>query len=56
MPLVRSIARGAVANGSRFSALVLGIVQSPAFQTNLPVDATSGAITARATFDNRGAN
>jgi hypothetical protein len=56
MPLVRSIARGAVADGSRFSALVLGIVQSPAFQTNLPVDATSGAITARATFDNRGAN
>ncbi len=34
MPLVRSIARDAAREGSRFSALVLGVVRSPAFQMN----------------------
>jgi hypothetical protein len=32
MPLVRRIARGAARDGHRFSALVLGIVESDAFQ------------------------
>ncbi|HJR61148.1 MAG TPA: DUF1592 domain-containing protein [Vicinamibacterales bacterium] len=32
MPAVRSIVRGAAASGNRFSAFVLGIVKSPAFQ------------------------
>ena len=34
MPLVRSIARDAGRDGSRFSAVVLGIVKSPPFQMN----------------------
>jgi hypothetical protein len=34
MPLVRSIARDAGRDGSRFSAMVLGIVKSPPFQMN----------------------
>lgn len=35
MPTVRSIVKGARANGNRFSSYVLGIVKSPAFQMNL---------------------
>ena len=35
MPMVRSIARAAKGNDYRFSSLVLGIVQSPAFQMNM---------------------
>jgi hypothetical protein len=38
MPLVRSIARDAGREGSRFSALVLGVVKSPPFQMNTKVD------------------
>jgi hypothetical protein len=34
MPLVRSIARDAARDNNRFSAVVLGIVKSPAFQMN----------------------
>jgi hypothetical protein len=34
MPLVRSIARDAGRDGNRFSAIVVGIVKSPAFQMN----------------------
>jgi mono/diheme cytochrome c family protein len=34
MPAVRKIAAGAAARNNRFSALVLGIVESPAFQRN----------------------
>ena len=34
MPLVRSIARDAAHDGNRFSAIVVGIVKSPAFQMN----------------------
>lgn len=35
MPLVRAIARDAAASGSRFSAIVVGIVQSAPFQMNV---------------------
>jgi hypothetical protein len=35
MPLVRSIVRGAEPNNYAFSKLVLGIVESPAFQMNM---------------------
>jgi mono/diheme cytochrome c family protein len=34
MPLVRSIAHDAARDGNRFSAIVVGIVKSPAFQMN----------------------
>jgi hypothetical protein len=34
MPLVRSIVRDSAPGKYRFSSLVLGIVKSPAFQTN----------------------
>ena len=37
MPLVRSIARNAMRNQNRFSALVLGIVNSKPFQMNTRV-------------------
>ena len=37
MPLVRSIARNAKRNDNRFSALVLGVVNSSTFQTNMKV-------------------
>jgi hypothetical protein len=33
MPMVRSIVRDAERNNNKFSAYVLGIVKSPAFQT-----------------------
>jgi hypothetical protein len=42
MPLVRSIVRAAKEKNYQFSALVLGIVESPAFQTNMKT-AVSGA-------------
>lgn len=35
MPLVRSIARDAGKHGDRFSTLVLGVVNSKAFQMNM---------------------
>jgi len=34
MPTVRKIVAGAATRNNRFSALVLGIVESPAFQRN----------------------
>ena len=37
MPLVRSIARNAKRNDNRFSALVLGVVNSSTFQMNMKV-------------------
>ena len=38
MPLVRAIARDAARKGNRFSALVLGVVNSKPFQMNMKVD------------------
>jgi len=35
MPLVRSIARNAMRNQNRFSALILGVVNSQPFQMNM---------------------
>ena len=44
MPLVRKIAKSAAQNNNRFSALVLGIVESDAFQKNmLPQTSVSNA-------------
>ncbi len=46
MPLVRSIVRGSAPSKYRFSSLVLSIVKSPAFQTNMkmkPADARQQA-------------
>jgi hypothetical protein len=37
MPTVRSIVREAARNNYRFSSLVLGIIKSPQFQTNMKV-------------------
>lgn len=34
MPLVRSITRNAPKDGNRFSTIIVGIVESPVFQTN----------------------
>ena len=39
MPLVRSIVRDAGASEYKFSSVVLGIVKSPAFQTNMKTEA-----------------
>jgi Protein of unknown function (DUF1592)/Protein of unknown function (DUF1588)/Protein of unknown function (DUF1587)/Protein of unknown function (DUF1595)/Protein of unknown function (DUF1585)/Planctomycete cytochrome C len=44
MPLVRSIARDAAKDDYRFSALLMGVVQSPAFTMNMK--ATAGMTTA----------
>jgi hypothetical protein len=41
MPLIRSISREAGKNGNRFSALVLGIVKSKPFLTNMKIQQTS---------------
>jgi hypothetical protein len=41
MPVVRKIARDAARSNNRFSALVLGVVQSQPFQRNMKVQATS---------------
>jgi hypothetical protein len=41
MPVVRSIMREAAANDNRFSALVLGVVNSPPFQTNMKMELSS---------------
>src|SRR5690606_41566079 len=35
MPLVRSIARDAEEDGYRFSSLVMGVIESPAFTMNM---------------------
>jgi hypothetical protein len=56
MPVVRQIVRDADRNGDRFSAIVLGIVGSPEFQTqqprvssDKPADKTAGNGPARQT-------
>ena len=41
MPLVRSIVHDSAPGNYRFSSLVLGIVKSPAFQTNMKIDDNS---------------
>jgi hypothetical protein len=40
MPTVRKVAADATAKGNRFSALVLGIVESPVFQRNQVIPST----------------
>jgi len=48
MPLVRSIVRDAAANEYRFSSVVMGIVNSPAFQMNMKTEASgSGPVASR---------
>ena len=47
MPLVRSIVRGAAPKNYAFSNLVLGIVESPAFQMNMKNAATGERRAAR---------
>jgi hypothetical protein len=47
MPLVRSIARDALNNNGRFSALVLGVVKSRPFQMNMNIEAEPASTTAR---------
>jgi hypothetical protein len=56
MPLVRAIARDALKNNGRFSSIVLGIVRSQPFQANMRIEAPAGTTTARANFENGGAN
>jgi hypothetical protein len=58
MPLVRAIARDTLKNEGRFSAMVLGIVNSAPFQTNIPLDpeGTSVAATAGANPGGKGAD
>jgi hypothetical protein len=56
MPLVRSIARDADANGDRFSALVLSVVKSRPFQMNTktgPAPASNTASIASTDLDTR---
>ena len=47
MPLVRAIARDARQNGNRFSVLVMGVVKSKPFQTNVKMPAGEDAKTSR---------
>jgi hypothetical protein len=56
MPLVRAIARDVMNSNGRFSAMVLGIVNSQPFQMNMRIDAQPAARTARANFDHTGVN
>ncbi len=42
MPLVRAIARDAMKNNGRFSALVLGVVKSRPFQMNMKIGGRAG--------------
>jgi len=51
MPLVRAIARDAARSDNRFSALVLGVVQSKPFQMNMQV--AERAVAARDTAASR---
>jgi hypothetical protein len=37
MPLVRSIVRDAAGNNYKFSSIVMGVVKSPSFQTNMKI-------------------
>ena len=50
MPLVRSIVHESAAGNYRFSSLVLGIVKSPAFQTNMKIDDNSKVASSGAGF------
>ena len=56
MPTVRTIARETVKNNGRFSSLVMGVVQSKAFQMNSKVEATTSTASARTEPANRGVN
>jgi hypothetical protein len=56
MPLVRAVAREAMKNNGRFSALVLSVVKSQPFQMNMKSAPAPNATTARATSDDRGVN
>ena len=56
MPLVRAVAREAMKNNGRFSALVLSVVKSQPFQMNMKSAPAPNATTARATSGNRGVN
>jgi hypothetical protein len=56
MPLVRAIAREVLKSNGRFSSMVLGIVKSQPFQMNMRMEAVPGTTTARANFDQTGAN
>jgi hypothetical protein len=50
MPLVRAIARDAGQQGTRFSALVMGVVKSAPFQTNTKIgEGEGGAVSTSAT-------
>jgi mono/diheme cytochrome c family protein len=56
MPLVRTVAREAMKNNARFSALVLSVVKSRPFQMNQRMESAPAASTARATTEHTGAN
>jgi hypothetical protein len=56
MPLVRAITRDVLKSNGRFSAMVIGIVKSQPFQMNMRVDAQPATRSARANFDQTGAN
>jgi hypothetical protein len=47
MPLVRAIARDARQQGNRFSVLVMGVVKSRPFQTNMKLDDAGETIARR---------
>jgi hypothetical protein len=53
MPLVRSIVHDSAAGNYRFSSLILGIVKSPAFQTNMKIDENSKVAAAPAPLEGR---
>jgi hypothetical protein len=55
MPRVRTVARDAMKNNARFSALVLSVVKSRPFQMNQRMETAPAARTARATTDHTGA-
>ena len=53
MPLVRAIARDAARDGSKFSALVLGVVRSKPFQMNMKQDVAAPTSGTTANKDSR---
>ena len=52
MPLVRSVARDALENGGRLSAMVLGVVKSRPFSMNTKLEAATATASARPTSTN----
>jgi hypothetical protein len=44
MPLVRSLTRNAANNGNKFSALVLGVVNSKPFRMNMKMQETQSNV------------